>query len=414
MLQTQFYKLVARIIGITLAVVLLGRFTWGYGFVVIAAAAIYFGLVERPGPLFLCTLFMHFVIMSNPLLVPRLAIFTTISRFTLLLCEVLLIFTGLKRQGSNNLPLLMLLPYLAIAFLASIGGYFPMISFFKLFAFLLFLFSIYFGVRNLNKSPKEVEVIRAGLLAFSIIIVVGSILTLPFPAVAYYTTLKGVLFQYGISYTNSVFASDKVNLFTGVVIHSQFLGPLLAIVGVWLLCDMLLSERKFSLLHVALLAPLPILLYMTRARIALLSIIVGFVAVYFYLLPKVKSEHNISRGIFYFMSFFFVVLLLFGMILELNGGYLSKWVRKTEDAKHDQRGLTTAVTASRQGLISECMEDFKKNKLLGKGFQVVEAHKGLYKSKKITIFSAPVEKGVLPVMVLGETGIVGLIFLALP
>lgn len=411
MLQNQFYKLIARIIGITLATILIARGTWGYGFAVIAVVAIYFAIIERPGPLFLCTLFMHFIIMSNPLLIPRLASFTTISRLTLLLCEVLLIFLGMKRMGYEKLPLITLLPYLVVALIASIGGYFPLISFFKLGSFLLFLSSIYIGLQNLNSRPREIEIIRAGIFAFSIIAVYGSILTLPFPVVAYYTSMRGALVEYGISYAENIFlaSSDGMKLFTGVAVHSQFMGPLLACTGVWLLCDMLLVERRVSLLHLFLLVPLPVLLYMTRARIGLLSIVAGFVIVYFYLIPKIKFDRRTSVGVLAFMSIFMAVLVISSTILELRGGYLSKWLRKTEDVKHDQRSLSTAVTDSRQGVIFNCMDDFYKNKLLGMGFQVVKEHQELFRDGKITIYSAPVEKGVLPIMILGETGVVGLI-----
>lgn len=409
--QGQFYRLILRIIGISLATILISRYTWGYGFAVVAVAALYFAFEERPGPLFLCALFMHIIIMSSPILVPRLAVFASISRMTLLLSEALLIFIGIKRLGRDELPLKALLPFIVVAFISSINGYFPLISFFKLGAFLLFLFSISIGVRNIISQPREIEVIRAGIIAFSIIIVYGSILTLPFPSIAYYTSLRGTISQYGAEYANSIFivAETGVSLFTGVAIHSQFFGPLLASIGIWLLCDMLLVERRISLLHTLLLGPLPILLYMTRARIALFTMLLGLIVIYFYLLPRIRLQGLAPVSVRGFMSFFMVLLLVLGVVLEMRGGYLSKWVRKTEDVRLDQRSFTTAVTDSRQGVIEECMADYRKNRLFGTGFQVIEEHRGQFKSGRITLLSAPQEKGVLPIMILGETGIVGLI-----
>jgi hypothetical protein len=43
----------------------------------------------------------------------------------------------------------------------------------------------------------------------------------------------------------------------------------------------------------------------------------------------------------------------------------------------------------------------------GMGFQVIADHPRLYQQGKISLFSAPIEKGILPIMVLGETGIIG-------
>lgn len=410
MYQNSVYKLTAQILGIFVAVVLFGRFTWSYGFAVIALAAIYFAMIERPGPLILCAVFLHFIVMANPIVVLRLSVFTSISRYTVLLIEALLIFIGMKRSGKDVLPLVALLLYLVVAVISSIAGYMPLISFFKLFSFTLFLLSIYIGTKNLSFKTQDCMIVRAGILALAIIIIFGSLLTLPFPAIAYYTSLRGAVRSYGMDYAASLLASNNsVTLFTGITIHSQFLGPVLACIGTWLLCDMLLVEKRLSLLHILLILPLPVMLYMTRARIGLLSMVIGLVLVYFYLIPRGKFDKRTSVGVLSFMFLLLLSIVIVGTVLELRGGYLSKWVRKTEDVKSDSREFVTAVTDSRQGVISECMKDFEKNRILGKGFQVMERHPEMYRNKRITIFSAPIEKGVLPIMILGETGIIGLI-----
>ena len=50
--------------------------------------------------------------------------------------------------------------------------------------------------------------------------------------------------------------------------------------------------------------------------------------------------------------------------------------------------------------------------MLGKGFQVMLEHKQWYREGRISLLYAPIEKGVLPTMILGETGIVGAIVFA--
>ena len=75
----------------------------------------------------------------------------------------------------------------------------------------------------------------------------------------------------------------------------------------------------------------------------------------------------------------------------------------------DQRSLSEAFTASRQGLIEMCMDDFKRRPLIGMGFQVAEYTQEYARGSKGLILSSPIEKGVIPIMILGETGIVGAI-----
>ena len=89
---------------------------------------------------------------------------------------------------------------------------------------------------------------------------------------------------------------------------------------------------------------------------------------------------------------------------------MSKWLRKTateEDTYRDTRGLLEAVTASRQGLVELNMRDYHLRPMTGMGFQVMEWHRTGYELGEISLWSAPIEKGVLPLMILGETGIVG-------
>ena len=58
------------------------------------------------------------------------------------------------------------------------------------------------------------------------------------------------------------------------------------------------------------------------------------------------------------------------------------------------------------GLIGLSMRDFKRNPMIGMGFQVAEYTRHQTRGRGFVI-SASIEKGVLPVMVLGETGVLG-------
>ena len=88
---------------------------------------------------------------------------------------------------------------------------------------------------------------------------------------------------------------------------------------------------------------------------------------------------------------------------------MSRLIRKSNDLEGDQRTLAEAFTGSRQGKIQECLRDFHLNPLWGMGFQVIPEHVEMFRTGQISIFSASIEKGILPLMVLGETGIIGAI-----
>ena len=96
-----------------------------------------------------------------------------------------------------------------------------------------------------------------------------------------------------------------------------------------------------------------------------------------------------------------------GVKFEIEHKSMSKLIRKTDDIAYDSRSLTRAATESRHGTIEECMKDFRMNPMFGMGFQMSETHRFLQKEGKLSYFSAPIEKGLLPLMILGETGIVG-------
>jgi O-antigen ligase len=102
-----------------------------------------------------------------------------------------------------------------------------------------------------------------------------------------------------------------------------------------------------------------------------------------------------------------VMLAVAGVIGEVRSGTVSRWLRKTEQVADDERTLSDALTSSRRLLVEECMRDFRKNPMWGMGFQVDAATAEKTKGRGLLVFSAAIEKGVLPVMILGETGIIG-------
>lgn len=403
------YKRVAHLTALILASLLFCRLTNGYAVLAIAATGAFFSLRGNAGVAFLVYLLLPLIALMNPLVVPRVPIVAVVSRLTILAIVAALILGGAKRKGVELLPMGYIFPYLVIALISSSQGFFPLISYFKIVNFTVFILGLYIGTRNINQSSNDIFFMRAGLLAIAIIIVWGSLATLPFPAIAYYTSVRFTIAAEGIEAAEELIMDrEGSGLFSGITAHSQFLGPCLTCIGGWVACDMLFVERRLRLLHLLLLAPIPIMIAMTRSRIGILTFCLLIMVLAVYCLPRIQIDEKDRQRIRTMLFSFIFLFILILAVVEVQRGTVSRLLRKTDDLADDSRSLGEALTNSRMGKLRECIHDFQSNPLWGTGFQVIAEHPLLYQQGQISFFSAPVEKGVLPVMVLGETGILGL------
>lgn len=408
MLKDPLYKLTAKLLAVIVSTTLLCRVTQGYGIGIVGALGFFYALRGKVGISLFVYVLIPFLTMINPILMPRPPFFSMGARITTLFVAVGLVFGGTKRKGQEQLPLAYLFYYLVIATISSFQGYFPLISYFKILNFSAFIVGIYIGTKNINQKPEDLFFVRASFLAFGILLVYGSLATLPFPSIAYFTSVRNLITAEGIEAADEALSEMKGSgLFTGITVHSQFLGPALACFAGWLACDMLFVERKMRILHLALLLPMPIMIAMTRARIGFLTFctVIGLLGVY--CLPRIKISERLRHRVKTLLLTFVVVLVTILAIVEVKNNTVSRLLRKRKSVEDDTRSLLEAITNSRKGLIDACLHDFHQNPLWGTGFQVMEQHVEWYQMGKITLFSAPIEKGLLPLMVLGETGIMG-------
>lgn len=351
----------------------------------------------------------------NPLLMPKIGLVGNGVRMGFFLMSILLTCSGAGRSSRRGLPFGVMIFYLIVAAISSINGWAPSVSYLKLLFFTVFLFSIWFGARNFLGRPQEISIFRAWLLGVALFIVFGSLATLPFPSICYYTGLKHVA-NYGADYdvelANEIYRSiteDKsgLALFSGVMNHSQALAPTLASIAAWTLCDMLFIERKFNVPHLAVVLLSVPMLYMTRSRLALLLILVTGTLVFFYLLQAIRIPERIrskATGAMIIGIFTFIGLAVY---LEIKNETMTRWLRKTENVGGDTRSMREAVTETRQGAWEMMRDDFRRNPALGMGFQVTALTREMVKYSRGIIFSAPIEKGLLPAVIIGETGVVG-------
>lgn len=400
---------VAKGMALLLLVLLVCGHTKGGGAVLVAAAAFLLALTGRIGWAIIGYIFFPLMVVLNPLVVPKEGISGMVLRLAPMAITVGLLVSGASRSGRHQIPIGMIWLYLGVAALCSMGGYYPMISYLKIVNCAILFIGLQLGFRNIDKRPNDVMTMRKFMIVVTSFIVWGSIALLVFyPSAAYLTSLRHVIAEEGVAAAEAALReSTGLKLFAGMTNQSQCLAVVLPCSLAWLACDMFFIEKRLSPFHVwTILAGLP-LIYLTRSRSALLSSVVGMILVYFYCLKKVNIRQHIRARLrsAMFLAMFFVTVA--AGVMEVRNQSISRWLRKTEDLSVDTRGFGEAFTSSRQGLIDESMKDFRRNPLLGSGFQVTEEMQYTFKHHDGLILSASIEKGVLPVMILGETGILG-------
>lgn len=285
----------------------------------------------------------------------------------------------------------------------------PFISHMKLIQFVLFIIGVMVIMKGIQDTDIELYHVRCFMMGLAIIFIVGGIALRFIPSLGYSMILdKYDSFGLDIS-ASELMQSEGMVLFNGMAGHSQMLAPMTAMMAAWVLCDMLLVEKKVSLFHMGVLIFAPVLIYMSRSRGGLLEIAAVMGMVMLVCVPKARLTVKVKSRLRGLVALMIVGLIGVSVVSEIQNQTISKWIRKTENVGGDSRTLREAFTGSRQGAIEYNLNDFNLNPLFGKGFQVLPDFERRFERGEITWFFAPVEKGITPLVVLGETGIVGAI-----
>lgn len=409
--DTDIYKLTGKMVAFLVLAIALCHLSRGYIMPVFTLVGVCMALANNLGwALVFFVMMPFFVILSPGITGATSSLYGPSLRFGPLLIGLVLAIHGASRKGRHKLPLIGIIPFVMAAIISSVDGWVPSVSLIKLANFCVFLFGIWFGTQNLQQRPKDVLLLRSFFLAMACLLVFGSIPTMAIPSIGYATSLTWQLWH-GMGTAEEIFRQMKaeggVTLFCGITNHSQALAPLLAMTVGWVLCDMFLLERRFRWLHLSIIIFALPLVYMTRSRVGLVSVMVALFMSTFYAARKVQLSANLRSRISQGVMVGGGVLVVVVVIAQLSTGAMSRWMRKTNDAGADDRSLVDALTSSRLGLLEQSLYEFRRNPLFGSGFQVAEYTRDLVAVNKGFILSAPIEKGIAPVMVLGETGIVG-------
>ncbi len=418
MFKDPFYRGAFKTLVLIVLYVFAARYTYGVAPLVLVLVGCIAAFNGKSGRAICCYMLLPLTINISPMVLPKVGFLWPIAlRFGTMAIALSLCFSASKRRGGNRLPFFGIVPFLLSACIGSATGWLPMVSYMKLINYFVFLLGIWIGTQNLQTRPRDLFVIRRTLFAMTAFIILGSLAVIPFPAISYATSLQGALQEGGeaaaaAAYRDMVLDGGKT-LFCGIMNHSQSLATILALSFAWLMCDMLFVEKRIRLLHVGLILLAMPMLYMTRSRVAFVTLAASFFMIYFYAIRRIPIEYVAKRKIGVGMTLFIAATVITMAVLEIRDDAVSKWLRKTQDVDVDaqKRSLTEAMTSSRQGLMDYSMYEYRRNPLFGSGFQVAEYNRDMVRGQGL-VLSASIEKGVLPVMVLGETGIVGSVLFA--
>lgn len=408
----QIYKEALKMLAAMVVTFALASATHGAFLFVVAVVGICAALTRRFGLAICAYVIMTFMTVVNPGVFPKTGeLWGWALRLGPFGVGLTLTVMALPQLGARHrLPLGWIFPFLGVAIISSAGGWTPKISYLKILNYAVFILGIWLGTQNIHKRPGDLTMIRAVFIAFAIFLIVGSLALLPFPAYSYATSAREAMANgdiVGAEYQiREMLQRGDKTLFCGITCHSQWLAPILALTFAWLACDMLFVEKRIRIPHAALLCATPPMLFMTRSRVAFVVLVASCLLIYCYAFRKIWVAPIVKKRMGMVIAAFLLALAAVAGIAQARNGTISQWLRKQQDVQGDSRSLSEALTASRMGLIEQSMYEFRRNPLFGSGFQVAWYHQRLNEQDGI-VLSAAIEKGVLPTMVLGETGIVG-------
>ena len=136
--ENRIYVEVAKLMAMMVVSVVLARFSAGFFLVGIIFAGMWCAFTEKFGWAIACYLFLTFCVSINPILLPPNGIqWSIIYRFGPLMIALILIISAARRSGNHRIPFGGIIPFLVIACISSVNGFFPSISYMKLINYFL-------------------------------------------------------------------------------------------------------------------------------------------------------------------------------------------------------------------------------------------------------------------------------------
>ena len=285
----------------------------------------------------------------------------------------------------------LLFGFCAVVAMGSVmNGYFVVVSLLKLLAFSAGVFAILLGADVVRVRSSDLTCWCFSLIIFCVLLgVVSQVIGAGYGAVR-----NGVISPF----------------FKGAFSHSQTLGAIGGLMLVYLFTIYLFSPYRYKLFTLCLAAVLTYQVYLTTSRTGISTAVIGCAATLClaYLAPGGRRQvrFHLPRLQLAVMAVVGFILMIFVNFFTENslgekiGGILNKYDRA-------EGASVTTVLEARLPLIDQAYANYLTSPLTGIGFGTS------YDSQFVagaTWYTAPTEKGFLPIAVLEETGLSGSLF----
>ncbi len=383
--QTQFkisigehLKLVAVLVVLILVALIIPS-----GKTIIALALLPVALLDRNMAIFsLIALFL--VRMSNTAISGSDPLLATTAWMTSLVASTRLwIDFALHRQFRMLRQMRALSTFVLVVFLLSTFSMSPTISILKALGFYYIAGAVLIGITS--PAPNKITGM-AWLYSAWASVVLTSLLTLPFPEVAYFRDGQG---------------------FQGSLNHPQLLGIFIAPMLAWILAQSFMATR-LSLGNVGILILIIGMLILTRARTGIASILLGAVILSIFRIGEIKVLVNWLTRRKAMLALLSLALLISPMLYTQLRVDIEEYIFKSATSQE----LGVAFGESRGFIILQAINNIENHPVTGIGFGIAnsESHEFILEIDAVTglPIGAPTEKANLIIAVVEETGIIGL------
>lgn len=295
-------------------------------------------------------------------------------------------FDAIASRSLKHPVLPVLLLFSTVVLLQSVSlSYYPAVSAFKIFSFFYVAAAFLLAFKLTNRRSMDWTPWFIGMW---IAVAVLSAPTLLVPQIGYFRDDMG---------------------FQGILVHPQtfalFLAPGLA----WLIGRSFFSSQPTHALLYAIFALTLVFVFLTRARTAIVAIIAALILISLIITFSKRSWRMVfRRWLSHPLSFGVVLIGMVSLFFTASSGIATEFFMKGEEAA----GFDEAFEKSRGFIIAESWQNFVNHPFFGIGFGVSFADYFAPVIEPVTglPLSAATEKGLLPVVILEETGIVGAVF----
>lgn len=395
-MRNQFYdsKQLCRYLAILIVLGLTMKFTQGAALIVLVPMAFY-SLSKRDAYGVLWAVLIAVVsIVTNSWLMPKGLVYVIIQRgiMTILGCVMLFQIAGQKSSPLVK-PMLPILVYILYMIPVSIKGWAPIISMLKLFLFAVVFIALFASANSAINSKGDARKIRNMFLAVACFFVFGSLLVMPIGSIAY------------MNANELMNTPDVKSLFKGLMVHSQTLGPSMAMIGILIFSDLVFVIQRIDKLYIAMLLIIPFLIIKTGSRTGMGAFIAGVMIVTYRLLKAKGIKISWRNKVFSLLMVTAIVGMIVILTISQTRESVFNFIIKYGDG--DVALTSENILKSREHKLNSAIDNWRRSPWVGNGFQVSE---DMYYTKIDsigTMLSAPVEKSTWAYAILEEGGIIG-------